>query len=186
MKNPIWKYSGQVLINPPIETILQANSVTVWKWIKIEIKIKSRKSRRKGIPLKNGTPEALNLDSSSLQSFTDLAAASVVEGKKNASSASDSSQGNGDYQLNSSSSLKFLQQVLNNMSSPPAIPLYTRRYPTPNGYPQNTNGTETTELLDLRKLESHRRYVWAFHKIKSKARDYFLNITNTTCSRNKW
>lgn len=82
------------------------------------------------------------------------------------------------------SSLKFLQQVLNNMSSPPTIPLYTGRYPAPNGYPQ-INGTETAEPLDFRKVESHRRYVWAFHKIKSKARES-SNITKTTCSRNKW
>lgn len=115
--------------------------------------------------------EALNVDESSteLQPSSSFAA-DIVEGqKKPASPASDSVQGNGDYQLNSSSSLKFLQQVLNNMSSPPAIPLYTSRYPTLNGYPQ-INGAETVEPLDFRKVELHRRYVWTFHKIKMKAR----------------
>ncbi|XP_021702140.1 protein tramtrack, alpha isoform isoform X3 [Aedes aegypti] len=85
-------------------------------------------------------------------------------------SASDSSEGNGDRQLNSSRrppavavddsgekfSFKLLLQVLNSMSSPPAMPNYNNRYPALNGYPQ-INGVDPAEPIDCRKLQSHRR-----------------------------
>lgn len=124
------------------------------KWVKIETKIKSRKNRRKGIPLKNGQSS----------SFVD-------KDKTTTPSASDSSEGNGDRQLNSSSSFKLLLQVLNSMSSPPAMPNYNNRYPALNGYPQ-INGVDPAEPIDCRKLQSHRRYVErGFHRHKIKARN---------------
>ncbi|KAL1376046.1 hypothetical protein pipiens_017113 [Culex pipiens pipiens] len=51
-------------------------------------------------------------------------------------------------------SLKFLLQVLDTMSSPPTIPLYSGRYP--NGYGPPFNGIEPHEPLDFRKVESQR------------------------------
>lgn len=125
---------------------------------KNESKIKPRNNRRKGIPLKQGSFTAL--DELSASSTSSKPTISALEGQKDANFASDSEKGNGDCQLSSSSALKFLLQMLNNMSSPSAIPLYTGRYPPLNGY-------GPAELpLDCRKVDPLRRYVWAFHKTK--------------------
>lgn len=141
------------------------------KWIKIETKIKSRKSRRKGIPLKHGTPEALN-DNRCPESSPQPQSPLAIEYKQTPSSASDNYNGNGEPQLNSSRSLKLLLQVLNSMSSPPAMPIYNR-YPALNGYPQ-INGVDPGEPIDCRKLQSHRRYVQrGFHRKKVKARNRY-------------
>ncbi|KAL9695802.1 hypothetical protein quinque_015087 [Culex quinquefasciatus] len=111
-------------------------------------KIQPLKSgRRKGIPHKSAP-----------------AGPSTVNEKDDISS-SDSAKGNGDCQLASPGSLKFLLQVLDTMSSPPTIPLYSGRYP--NGYGPPFNGIEPHEPLDFRKVESQRRYVWAFHRAKN-------------------
>lgn len=131
-----------------------------------EAKIKSLKSRRrKGIP-KKSTAEAGSSSSSS----------SSAVNEKDDISTSDSAKGNGDCQLASPGTLKFLLQVLQTMSSPPTIPLYASgggggggpgRYPTPNGYGVPPfNGIEPHEPLDFRKVESQRRYVWALHRAK--------------------
>lgn len=114
-----------------------------------EAKIKPFKScrRRKGIPKKSAEagPSSVN--------------------EKDDISTSDSAKGNGDCQLASPGSLKLLLQVLQTMSSPPTIPLYSGgRYP--NGYGPPFNGIEPHEPLDFRKVESQRRYVWALHRAK--------------------
>lgn len=127
-----------------------------------EAKIKSLKSRRrKGIPKK---------------SSAEAGSSSSAVNEKDDISTSDRAKGNGDCQLASPGTLKFLLQVLQTMSSPPTIPLYSGgggggRYPTPNGYGVPPfNGIEPHEPLDFRKIESQRRYVWALHRAKMAAK----------------
>lgn len=113
---------------------------------------KSGRSRRKGIPKR----ASAGLNPAPVNEKDDI-------------STSDSAKGNGDCQLASPGTLKFLLQVLQTMSSPPTIPLYSGgpgRYP--NGYGPPFNGIEPHEPLDFRKVESQqRRYVWAFHRDKT-------------------
>lgn len=145
----------QCNLEKSLQQVCHSGQLKINKIAKIK-SLKSCRSRRKGIPQKFG-PEA-GPSSSSPSSVT----------KKDDISPSDSAKGNGDCQLASPGSLKFLLQVLQTMSSPPTIPLYSGRYP--NGYGPPFNGIEPHEPLDFRKVESQRRYVWAFHRAKMAAK----------------
>lgn len=158
------------------------------KWVHNRAaKIKSLKNRRrKGIPKKSGTA-TVDAGHSAAAAAPEPSPTSVNE--KDDISSSDSAKGNGDCQLAPPGSLKFLLQVLHTMSSPPTIPLYSGgtgagRYPppTPNGYgiaPFNGIAAEPHEPLDFRKVESQRRYVWAFHRAK------MASTTTTTTNVNQ-